>query len=256
MAPLTDRPFGPRPFRMRQLALDPAAEMSWVRSQLEELRVRPDAQLVVSRAVPTAAFTRRDLLLPGYADAVKAVEHCGYTAVVRPVGGHLAVYDEGSLVFHLLATQEDARAHIRARFAGVAELVAEALRSLSVDARVGRVPGEYCDGEYSVNDTGRTKLMGTGQRIVVGGYLFSAVLMVRRPPLAAVALSHAYAALGLSFDPATVGAVADTVPDVTVDQVGDRILATLRGAGPEMADIDAESLWPAREKMRPALDGM
>ena len=37
------------------------------------------------------------------------------------------------------------------RFEEVAGLIADALRALGVDARVGEVPGEYCPGAYSVN---------------------------------------------------------------------------------------------------------
>jgi len=130
-------------------------------------------------------------------------------------------------------------------------MVAECLSTLGVDARVGRVPGEYCDGEFSLNDSGRTKLMGTGQRIVVGGYLFSAVLMVHRPPHATAALSDAYGALGLSFDPATVGAVADTLPGVTFDEVRRSVLQRLlNGLASICIATETESLSTGREKMR------
>src|SRR5207244_3654868 len=56
--------------------------------------------------------------------------------------------------------------HIQSRFDEISRLMAEAFRSLGVDARVGDVPGEYCPGAHSVNARGGTKLMGVGQRIV------------------------------------------------------------------------------------------
>ena len=99
--------------------------------------------------------------------------------------------------------------------------------ALGADARVGRVPGEYCEGEFSVNDAGRTKLVGTGQRITRRGYLFSAVVMVHGADRAREALAAAYPLMGLELDPTTVGCVADSVPGVTLEDVRAEVLAAL-----------------------------
>ena len=48
-------------------------------------------------------------------------------------------------------------------------------------ATVGEVPGEYCPGEYSVNDGHGHKLIGTAQRLVPGAWMFSAVVVVSDP---------------------------------------------------------------------------
>ena len=58
------------------------------------------------------------------------------------------------------------------------ELLAGALRQLGVPAGVGEVPGEYCPGEFSVHDGGGRKLVGTAQRLVPGGWLFSSMIVV------------------------------------------------------------------------------
>lgn len=186
-----------------------------------------DGELLLFPAPRTAAFSRRDTLLPGFRAAARAVSEHGFSPVVRPVGGHLAVYDEGSLVLHLLSAHPDPRSHIVTRFTVLGEAIAQAFRHLGVDARLGPVPGEYCDGKYSVNHAGRAKLAGTGQRITRHGYLFSAVLMVQSSAAVTQALTDAYRELGLDFSPESVGAVEDAVPTVTLADVHELVLAQL-----------------------------
>jgi len=177
------------------------------------------------RPQPTVAFGRRDTFLPGFERAVAAARQRAFTPVVRGAGGRAAAYDPGCLVFDEVMPAEDSMAGIQARFADEAELQAAALRRLGVDARVGPVPGEYCPGEFSVNARGQTKLIGAAQRIVRGGWLLSTVVVVDPAGDLRGALEDVYAELGLEWDPATTGAVADEVPGVSVDDVREAILA-------------------------------
>lgn len=218
-----------RPVRLSTLPehASPLEEMELVRERFVRLAPDSAAELFLFQASPTAAFSRRDALSPGYERAVEAVSAFGFTPVVRPVGGRLAVYDEGSLVLYLCAPHPDPRSQIEARFVAIGGAIAAALRGLGVDARLGPVPGEYCDGKFSVNDSGRTKLAGTGQRIGAGGYLFTAVVMVRRSSAVPAALSEAYHHLGLAFDAASVGAVDRSVPSVTASAVRRSIISAL-----------------------------
>ena len=206
---------------------DPQADMMLIRDKLAGLVPAAGAELNISHPLPTAAFSRRDSLLPGYASARLAVLAHGFSPIVRPVGGHLAVYDDSAIVLHLWAPHPEARAHIRQRFELIGRAMVEGLRTLGVDARLGPVPGEYCDGEFSVNDSGRTKLVGTGQRITRAGFLFSAVVMVHDVGPARAALEAAYARLGLAFRPETVGCVADSLPGVTTREVREQLVESL-----------------------------
>lgn len=210
------------------------ADVALVAAKLAALRVGGRAELNLTQPLSTAAFSRRDSLLPGYASAQDAVLARGFSPVIRPVGGHLAVYDAGALVLHLWAPHPEARVQIRHRFELFGAAVVQGLRRLGVDARLGPVPGEYCDGEFSVNDSGRAKLVGTGQRITRAGFLFSAVVMVQDAGPAREALTAAYASLGLTFDPRTVGCVADRVPGVTSEEVCEELIAALGGVVPLM----------------------
>jgi lipoate-protein ligase A len=99
------------------------------------------------------------------------------------------------------------------------ELLAEVLRSVGVDAGVGPVPGEYCPGDFSVNDGHGHKLVGTAQRLVRGAWLFSVVIVVTDPDPIRDVLVEVYRELKLEWDPGTVGAVGSTAYRVTVHDV-------------------------------------
>lgn len=236
-------PFGTQPIAVQR---DPgrmraAADMTQVRDRLAGLADGGRPGLTLLRPGPTAAFSRRDSLLPGYPRARDLLAARGLEPIIRPVGGHLAVYGEGALVVHLWAPHPDPRAHIRERFSLLAGAMVRGLRSLGVDAQVGPVPGEYCDGEFSVNLGGRAKLAGTGQRIVRNGYLFSAVVMVHSVEPAREALTAAYHELGLAFRPETVGCVADSAPGVSVETVRDELVDALALELPRLVHSDGPS---------------
>ena len=83
-----------------------------------------------------------------------------------------------------------------------------------MDARTGEIPREYCPGEYSVNARGQTKLVGIGQRLIKGAWHIGGVIVVDGADRVRDILIPVYEALGLDWDPATAGAVADEVPGI------------------------------------------
>ncbi|WP_411266192.1 biotin/lipoate A/B protein ligase family protein [Arthrobacter sp. AFG7.2] len=180
---------------------------------------------------PTVAFGQRDTRLPGFEAAAEACRANGFEPLVRRAGGRAAAYHEGTLVVDHLEPDPDAIAGSKTRFGYFGELFANALRSVGVQAAVGEIPGEYCPGEFSVHGTHpagghQVKLVGTAQRVVAGGWLFSSVIVVENSPPIRKVLVESYAALGLDWDPATAGAVDDLVPGVDVAAVEDALLAT------------------------------
>jgi len=180
------------------------------------------------RPACSAAFSRRDTLNPGFAEAVSVVRAQGFEPYVRPVGGRLAAYHEGSLVLDVLTRNEDPRPGTTARFRAIAEALMLGLRRLGVDARVGGLPGEYCPGDWSVNAGGTRKLVGTGQRLTRDAVLVTAVVVVGDPEPLRRVMTDAYDCLGLELDPGTVGAVTDEVPGVTLDEVQEVLTEELR----------------------------
>ena len=90
---------------------------------------------------------------------------------------------------------------IRPRFIAFGELLAGRCATLGVDAALGPVPGEYCPGEFSINDGHGHKLVGTAQRLVRGGWLFGTVILVADPEPVREVLTDVYEALELDWDP-------------------------------------------------------
>ena len=215
-------PFGDGPVRVvHGTGLStPAQDMELSTATLRDMGLPgAEARLRVHHPQMTAAFSRLDSLAPGFPAAQDAARARGFAPVVRPAGGRLAAYHRQALVLDLVAPHPESRRHIKERFLTGAEALVGGLRELGVDARVGAVPGEYCPGEFSVNAGGATKLVGTAQRITRHGYLFSAVVLVADPEPVREVLRDAYAALEFTWEPATVGCVADAVPGATVEAV-------------------------------------
>jgi octanoyl-[GcvH]:protein N-octanoyltransferase len=173
------------------------------------------------------AFSKQDAASPGFPRAVQSARDAGFEPVIRLAGGRAAVYHEGTLALSWAVPDTRPSARTEERFRELADLLAQSIRKLGVDARVGEVPGEYCPGAWSVNARGATKLVGTGQRLIAGAAHRGAVIVVRdsagvRDPLIGV-----YEALGLGWDPATAGSIEDEVRPITVQRVEEAILARL-----------------------------
>lgn len=176
---------------------------------LREMQVspRPVATLRAYAPLPTVAFSRRESLLPGFAEAEICARNHGYAPVIRLAGGRAVAYDTACVVIDLLTPASARLEHTRA-FEVAAACFRDTLRDLGVDARVGAVPGEYCAGDHSVNARGTVKLVGIAQRVVRGARLVTAsIVLDQAEPLREV-VNDVYAIMGLDWDPATFGSVA------------------------------------------------
>ncbi len=165
----------------------------------------------IHRTGRSLAFGRVDRLSPGYRQALAIAREHGYEPVERMAGGRAAVFHEGTLAFSKASREPALRTGMSERFAEMAEIVAGALRRVGLDARIGEIEGEYCPGEWSVNEGGRTKIAGIGQRVIAGGAHTGGVLVVRGAEQIREVLVPVYEALGLEWDPATAGSVADAL---------------------------------------------
>jgi octanoyl-[GcvH]:protein N-octanoyltransferase len=183
--------------------------------------------LRLARPAAVVAFAKRDALAPGYGGALAAARAGGFGAILRLAGGRAAVFHEGTLELAHAVPDPDPKPGIHDRFEATATLIARALRTLGADARVGEVPGEYCPGRWSVNAAGARKLAGIGQRVVGRGSHTGAVIVVDGAERIREVLDPVYAALGLSWEPRAVGAVAEEVAadDGLWNAVRDTLLA-------------------------------
>jgi lipoate-protein ligase A len=204
---------------------DPALDVAVGHALLERAaRGELEPTLRVYRPGPTCAFGRLDMLAPGFGAAVAAARAHGFTPVLRQPGGHAAAYDAGALCLDQVRPEAEAIPALQARFEAAGALFAAALRAVGVDARVGEVPGEYCPGQWTVSAGGRVKIVGTAQRLVRGGSLLGAVVLVRGGARVRAVLQDVNAALGIEWDPATAGAAEDEVPGLSVDAVERAVL--------------------------------
>jgi lipoate-protein ligase A len=181
----------------------------------------------VARPGAMVAFGKQDVSASGYATAVHAARGGGFEAVERLAGGRAAVFHEGTIAFAWAAADGDPLVHTHQRYGEIAEAMAAALVRLGVDARVGEVPREYCPGAYSVNARGCTKLAGIGQRVVRGAAHIGGVMVVEGGERVRDILVPVYEALGLDWDPETVGSVEEETSGTTFEDAELALVAEL-----------------------------
>ncbi|HEY6636438.1 MAG TPA: hypothetical protein VIZ61_02035 [Solirubrobacterales bacterium] len=200
------------------------------------------------------AFGRQDLASPGYETAAEAARAAGFAAVERLAGGRAAVFHQGTIAIARAYGDPQPPNRTYARFEEMAELIAEALRGLGVDALVGEVPGEYCPGAFSVNARGRTKLAGIGQRMIRGGAHMGGVVVASAGTEVARVLVPVYRALDLDWDPATSGSVADELGrDVDVGELEEALIAELAERYELVdAELDEETVGLAEQALEEA----
>jgi octanoyl-[GcvH]:protein N-octanoyltransferase len=218
-------------------ALDTAVSHAILRGVSEGSRPQT---LRIHRPGPIVAFGPLDRLASRWERAVGAARDQGFGAVIRLAGGRAAVFHEQTVAFSWAIPDPQPRLHIQQRFNQLSAIVVAALRDLGVDARVGEVPGEYCPGQHSVNAQGKTKLMGVGQRLLLGAAHVGGVIVVGGTDRVADVLVPVYEALALDWDPTTTGSVEDEVPGISWDEVAEAVLARFR----QRSELVEETLPP------------
>lgn len=195
-----------------------------------------EALRVYRPAAPVVVFGRRDTRLPGFGAAVGAARAAGFEPLVRAVGGRPVAYTTEAVVVDHVKHEALAPEGLETRFKEFGLLYADVLQALGIDARVGAVPGEYCPGAHSINARGVVKLVGTGQRVVRNGWLFSALVVVSDDARLQSVLADVYRHLELPFDPASVGSLSTEVPGLIVDNVERQVLHAYGATSPQPLD--------------------
>jgi lipoate-protein ligase A len=195
-----------------------------------------EALRVYRPAAPVVVFGRRDTHLPGFGAAVDAARAAGFEPLVRAVGGRPVAYTTEAVVVDHVKHERLAPEGLETRFKEFGLLYADVLQALGIDARVGAVPGEYCPGAHSVNARGVVKLVGTGQRVVRNGWLFSALVVVGGDERLQSVLADVYRHLELPFDTASVGSLSTEAPGLIVDTVERQVLDAYGATSPQPLD--------------------
>ena len=183
----------------------------FVKNVLSRITDSKVGYLRVFRPQKTAAFSTKDTLHKNFAAAKKIASRLGYEPILRPAGGHLAIYDHRSLIMDITAPHENPGKDIINRYELFSEKISSYLALLGVDARIGQVDGEFCPGRFSINSSSQKKLVGIAQRITKSGYYLSALILLEQSSEAIDALSATYKLIDLDFNPSSHGDLHELV---------------------------------------------
>lgn len=191
---------------VRGRARSPDADRNRSRSLLERAGEQREAAVRVWRPHRQVAFGRRDVRSQGYDAARAAAAEYGFPAVERDVGGRAVAYTGRTLAFARYEPLDDPREGLEARYDRVESRVQAALSAVGVEAVPGEPPSSFCPGTHSFQAEG--KLVGIAQRVTAGAAVVAGILIVEDHEGVATVLEPVYTALGVPFDPDTVGSVA------------------------------------------------
>ncbi|WP_135305788.1 lipoate--protein ligase family protein [Haloarcula amylovorans] len=152
------------------------------------------------------AFGRRDRRAEEYDRAREVARERGYAVLERAVGGRAVAYTGNTVAFALAEPTANGRSSIGARYDRVTAAVQRALAEVGVEAREGEPPDSFCPGTHSLQADG--KLVGLAQRVRSDVALTAGIVVVRDHAAIAAVLDPVYDALGVPFDPESVGSVA------------------------------------------------
>lgn len=165
------------------------------------------------------AFGRRDVNEPGYEEAVERARRHNYPAVERSVGGRAVAYSGTTVAFARYEPIDDLRTGIDERYDAMTEDVERALAEAGVETTRGEPPNAFCPGDHSLQAEG--KIVGLAQRVTADAAITSGVLVLDDREGLITVLTDVYEALGVPFDPESVGSVERAGGDV------DRVIPAL-----------------------------
>jgi lipoate-protein ligase A len=182
-------------------------EQDYARTREMVARVAEDREPALRAWTPhrQVAFGRRDRRADDYDRACAIATDRGYAVLEREVGGRAVVYTGTTVAFALAEPTADGRGGIHTRYDQMTEAVQRALADVGVDAREGEPPDSFCPGTHSLQAEG--KIVGLAQRVRESVALTAGILVVSDHELFASVLDPIYEALGVPFDPNSVGSV-------------------------------------------------
>lgn len=154
------------------------------------------------------AFGRRDRRTDGYEAARRAATRHEFPPVERSVGGRAVAYADSTLAFAVAVPVGDERRGLDARYDDAVRRVIDALSGCGARVERGEPAEAYCPGDYSVRAVGGGKIAGIAQRVRRGAALVAGSVTVEERAAIRAVLADVYDAMGVAFDPASVGSVA------------------------------------------------
>lgn len=205
---------------VRGAGADPAEDRAVTAAVAEDVRTSGEPGVRVWCPPRQVAFGRRDASTEGYPAARRVARDRGYTPVERQVGGRAVAYTGDTVGFLRAVPAEAERTAIADRYETATTDCETALAELGVDPRRGEPDEAWCPGSHSLSAGGR-KVVGIAQRVAAGVALVGGCVLVADHEAVAEVLEPVYEALGVAFDPGSVGSVASaggpTDPAAVVD---------------------------------------
>lgn len=247
------------------------------RTKTREMTVRVsetgERALRVWRPHRQVAFGRRDVREDGYERAREACTERGFPAVERRVGGRAVAYTGSTVAFARAEPVADIRSGLQDRYAAATTDLQVALRRLGVATYPGEPPDSFCPGTHSLRTRGAGgnegdegengsegeeseggergesesgpgsgtggKVVGIAQRVGRGAALVAGVVVIDSAAEIAAVLEPVYDALGIAFDPDSVGSVEGAGGETGRKEVLGTIERTLVG---EASDVEIERI--------------
>jgi lipoate-protein ligase A len=153
------------------------------------------------------AFGRRDATREGYERARTVALNRGYVVSERRVGGHAVAFTGDTVAFVHIVPIDEPRTGMQTRYDETLSALSSALAELGVPAVLGEPDNAFCPGTQSLSADG--KIVGVAQRVRQEVASVAGIVIVRDAPAVRAVLEPVYEALGLPFDPESVGSIAD-----------------------------------------------
>ncbi|PSP95091.1 lipoate--protein ligase [Halobacteriales archaeon QS_4_62_28] len=193
------------------------------RAMTNTVEEREETALRVWRPHRQIAFGRRDARSDSYGRAREAARERGYAVREREVGGRAVAYTGRTVAVAVATPVEDARGAIQARYDDASDRLRDALARLGVDATTGEPPDAFCPGTHSLQSGG--KIVGIAQRVHRHVAVVAAIVLITDHDAIQRVLDPVYDALGVPFDPDSVGSVAraggTTDPEAVIGAITD-----------------------------------
>jgi lipoate-protein ligase A len=225
---------------LRGRATDPVADRERSAAMLDRTAETGEPAVRVWTPHRQVAFGRRDARTGGYAAAAEAARERGFQPLERSGGGRAVAYTGTTTVaFARVEPVANVREGLEDRYDALTNAVQRACWRLEVPAQRGEPADSFCPGQHSLKASG--KVAGLAQRVTADAALVSGVLVVADHDEIAGVLEPVYDALGVPFDPDSVGSLARAGGRSDVDDVCRTLEAVLVGDDdPEIVRVDEE----------------
>lgn len=190
---------------LRGREADPPADRAVTTAMAAETARTGTPALRVWRPPKQVAFGRRDTRAAGYQAAREAAIDHGFPPTERETGGRAVAYSETAISVARTYPVENIRTGIGERYESALSTLQRAFWRLAVPAQRGEPDDTFCPGTHSLQYRG--KLAGVAQHVSKGVALVGAIVLVTDHDSIASVLEPVYAALGVPFDPSTVGSI-------------------------------------------------